>query len=1004
MKTNTRNIFFTPGAALLGLILFVNTTASAAVFFQAVNQQAGGTDWTQAIWTNAAQTVPVVATSGNDYWVGAFGSTFGAVRTINTAVNPQSFAGDHLILTNAGVLWLKNAGAPCTANIILDGGQIQFHGSGGQGAQLGGTLQVNLNTNTAGGPGGSTGANFYNLGQDQTGANTRNILLQANVSGNGNLVVNMGAIASGTLNTVQISGTNTAFTGNWTNNQGTLEIVSGSVNPLGSGAVVVNAANNTFLSFNTTNNLVLANSIGGVGNVIKLNTNTVTLNGTNSYTGATTISNGVLQIGATSSITNSAVITLAGGSATLDVSAGGGLVMNDAASQSMNCNGTLIGNLTAATGNTLRFNLTPSTNDILNITGSLTLSGSPSLALTLSGFKPAGTYRLINYSGTIQGGGSFTLVPPVGSSQMFVLDVSTPGQVNVVVSGAVQNLTWLGDGSQNNWDTTTANWTGGTGIFSTGDNVTFNDSGSESPGINFVANVAPSSIIVSNTTKQYTFGVLAAPTQPGIVTAGSLTKKGANELIFATTGHNISGPIDIQAGTLTIGDGGGTGSLGTGSITNNGILQVNLDGGAVAFNAPISGSGSLVVTNSFASASTTVTIGGNGHNSYNGLTTIGNQCQLNIATSNALGSASSGTIVLSGGRLGVASVVGAMTVAEPVTINGSGLVGPFGALYVNDPANNVTWAGPITVASDSTIRGVNNSRMNFPNTVIGSGVALNCTVGNPITPTETSTIIFFQNTLSLGNAGSLVVDGIGTVVLEGSTNVWGGGTTIARGTLRVSGKLDGGTVTVDGGANFATLDGSGTILGPVSVLANGNLAPGGNSTIGTLTVSNTVSLTGTTLMQLNRTNAQNADLLAANSTTFGGTLTVTNIGPALQGGDTFQLFSGAHSGTFAVVNLPALLSPLSWDTSLFQSQGIIKVASSVAPTPVITAPAVSGTNFTLQVAASQSGFNYVLQATPALAPTAWTSIQTNAGTGGTLNFTIPIAPGSPQRFFRIQAQ
>ncbi len=1000
MKINTRSVSITPAAALLGLMLFVSPPASAELFFLAVNQSGSG-DWTQPIWTNATTPIPVAATSGNDYLAGTLAGVFGAVRTINTPSTPQSFAGDHLILTNGGVLWLKNAGAACTANIILDGGQIIFHGSGGQGAQLGGTLQVNLNDNTLGGPGGTTGAAFYNLGQDQgNAADKRNILLQANVSGNGNLVVNMGVITSGSLNTVQISGTNTAFTGNWTNNQGTLEIASGSVNPLGSGAVIMNSVSSAFLSFNTTNNLALTNSIGGAGNVIKLNSNPVTLNGNLSYTGTTAISNGVLQIGASASMTDSTVITLAGGSATLDVSAGGGLVLNTLNNQNMNCNGTVIGNLTAATENTLAFNLTPGTNDILNITGTMTLNGAPSLTLTLSGFKPAGTYRLINYSGTIQGGGSLTLVPPAGSSQSFVLDVATPGQVNVIVSGVVQNLTWVGDGSQNNWDTTTANWSGGTGIFSTGDNVTFNDSGSESPGINFVANVAPSSIIVSNTAKQYTFGVLAAPTQPGIVTAGGLTKKGANELVFATTGHNISGPIDIQAGTLTIGAGASAGSLGTGSITNNGLLKVNMSGSAVAFNAPISGSGALEITGGGA----TVTIGGNGHNSYTGLTTIDDGCQLNIATSDALGTTASGTVVLANGRLGVASSVGTMTVAEAVTINGSGISGAPGALYVNTPGNNVTWAGPITVGSASTIRGVNNSRMNFSNTVMGSDVALNCTVGNPITPTETSTIIFFQNTLSLGTAGSLVVDGIGTVVLEGGTNVWGGGTTISRGTLRVSGKLDGGTVTVDGGANFATLDGSGTILGPVSVLANGTLAPGGNSTIGTLTVSNTVSLTGTTLMQLNTTNVQNADLLAANSMTFGGTLTVTNIGPALQGGDTFQLFSGTIGSTFAVINLPPLSAPLSWDTSLFQSQGIIKVASSVAPTPVITVPAVSGTNFTLQVAASQSGFNYVLQATPALAPTAWASIQTNAGTGGTLNFTIPIAPGSPQRFFRIQAQ
>jgi hypothetical protein len=71
-------------------------------------------------------------------------------------------------------------------------------------------------------------------------------------------------------------------------------------------------------------------------------------------------------------------------------------------------------------------------------------------------------------------------------------------------------------------------------------------------------------------------------------------------------------------------------------------------------------------------------------------------------------------------------------------------------------------------------------------------------------------------------------------------------------------------------------------------------------------------------------------------------------------------------------------------------------------TPTIQSPAVSGTDFTLKVA-SQSGINYALEGTPALAPATWTGIVTNAGTGGLLNFTIPIAPGSPQRYFRIKA-
>jgi hypothetical protein len=287
---------------------------------------------------------------------------------------------------------------------------------------------------------------------------------------------------------------------------------------------------------------------------------------------------------------------------------------------------------------------------------------------------------------------------------------------------------------------------------------------------------------------------------------------------------------------------------------------------------------------------------------------------------------------------------------------------------------------------------------------------LECTSGN--IAGDATSVITFNNNISLGSSGSLLVDGLAVVVLAGNNNVWGGGTTVglsgnssyissSTATLLVNGKLHGGALSV---ANLTTLGGSGTILDPVTV--DGTLAPG-NSGIGTLTVSNSVMFAsdGAAVMEINRTGAQNADQLSANNIVYGGTLTVNNIGGTLQAGDTFHLFSGAISGTFAATNLPALsLTNLSWDTSSLNS-GTIKVVGNTAPTPTITSPSVSGTNFTLQVVMSASGFNYVLQGTPTLStPITWTPISTNAGTGGTLNFTNAITSGNPRQFFRISVQ
>ena len=66
---------------------------------------------------------------------------------------------------------------------------------------------------------------------------------------------------------------------------------------------------------------------------------------------------------------------------------------------------------------------------------------------------------------------------------------------------------------------------------------------------------------------------------------------------------------------------------------------------------------------------------------------------------------------------------------------------------------------------------------------------------------------------------------------------------------------------------------------------------------------------------------------------------------------------------------------------------------------------ISGTNLMLHVVSQDSSLNYVLQATPQLAPTSWGNIQTNSGAGGsTLNFSVPVTTANPQRFFRINIQ
>jgi autotransporter-associated beta strand protein len=292
--------------------------------------------------------------------------------------------------------------------------------------------------------------------------------------------------------------------------------------------------------------------------------------------------------------------------------------------------------------------------------------------------------------------------------------------------------------------------------------------------------------------------------------------------------------------------------------------------------------------------------------------------------------------------------------------------------------------------------------MNFSNTVLGTNVALAAVAGSPsvIGGADASTVVTFSNTVSLGGSGSLTVDGVGTVVLGGSANIWGGGTTVNGGALLVNGKLNGGAVTVTPATtNTPTLGGSGTILGSVTVQSGGVLAPAGNSSISTLTVSNSVALNSgsTNVMELNRASSPNSDRLVANSISFGGTLTVTNNGSALQANDTFTLFSsGSTSGSFAVTNLPALSSPLSWSAL---SNGVITVISALPTTPTNITVTFSGGTLSLTWPGSYLGWIAQSNSVSLINTNIWFDIP---GSQSVTNLNITVNPGLTNVFYRLR--
>lgn len=212
--------------------------------------------------------------------------------------------------------------------------------------------------------------------------------------------------------------------------------------------------------------------------------------------------------------------------------------------------------------------------------------------------------------------------------------------------------------------------------------------------------------------------------------------------------------------------------------------------------------------------------------------------------------------------------------------------------------------------------------------------------------------------------GGLTSTGSGTLTLSG-TNTYSGNTTVGSGTLALVAAAgsssiisNSAVVSVAAGANLdvsgvtsgfhlasgQTLMGAGTNKGPVTIDSGATLQPGlGGSDTSTLNFNNTLNLAGTTLLTLNRGNAQTASRVAGVTTlTKGGTLTVANVGTDLQDGDTFTLFNSASSsGTFSVTNLPAVGTGTNWWTANNFDTLIFNVSPTAGPANYIRAKGIS---------------------------------------------------------------
>ncbi|ECW8165658.1 autotransporter outer membrane beta-barrel domain-containing protein [Salmonella enterica subsp. enterica] len=216
---------------------------------------------------------------------------------------------DNAAIDAHGTFNLADADDSFTVNTVLEDVDANSGWDGQSLTKTGaGTLILNAE-NTYTGSTTISGGTLVASNVDALGSGdvTDNATLELNTGGDfDNAIGGTGSVVKSGDKTLTLSGAN-SYTGGTTISGGTL--VASNVEALGSGDVTDNAT----LELNTGGDF--ANNIGGTGSVVKSGDKTLTLSGTNSYTGGTTISGGTLVVNnvealGTGDVTNNATLEL----------------------------------------------------------------------------------------------------------------------------------------------------------------------------------------------------------------------------------------------------------------------------------------------------------------------------------------------------------------------------------------------------------------------------------------------------------------------------------------------------------------------------------------------------------------------------------------------------------------------------------------------------------------------------------------------------------------------
>ena len=584
-------------------------------------------------------------------------------------------------------------------------------------------------------------------------------------------------------------------------------------------------------------------------------------------------------------------------------------------------------------------------NDLVNVSGDLTLDGVLNVSSTTGSAFGAGIYRLINYGGTLTDNGLALGAMPAGSSNS--IQTSVAGQVNLINASGPALRFWDGDaGSKFNsvidggngiWHASGGNdnWTEKTGALN----------GAFSDGAYAVFSGAAGTVTVDNTHGPVMVGGMQFATSGYRIQGGAVTllsgetpiRVGDGSASGANFAAKIASPL-VGDGMLVKADGGtlvlsGANNHTGGTSIEGGTLQISADanlgaaGGKLAFDFD---GGVLHTTSSFG-MSRPVALNTTGFFDVDGGTTL--DLAGPVSGASDLMKLGGGALALTGANAyRNTGVLAGTLIGDSNSISGS--IGNAG-IAIFDQSTSGTFAG--NIAGLSQTQGVMVKRGGGTLRLSGNS-ALDWTVddGKLISSAERfdgnvhlrgGTMTFDQDVNAsyaglISGSGTLEKAGRAALLLLEDNVAFSGLTAVNAGTLYVNGTLGGSVAVASGG----TLGGAGT-AGSTTIEAGGVLSPGqpllskdsiGGETLGTLAVSGDLTFkSGSTFSVDISPSASDRVNVSGSATIEGGNVAVEKIGGVYVPGSRWTILnaSGAVSGAFGSIseNLPYVGLMLEYD-------------------------------------------------------------------------------------------